>query len=213
MPIPDHLKEIAYDEGKKGSFTTFKVKCTCGSVLFDVLESYPDKDERKESKPFYDALDKLFSTKFGSYTSVDADGTVHDWVLYSSDPDGPKEEVLVPDRPIFTRIHAVKAKCRECQREYTLFDSRYDGYDGKYGMEASAEEKAYVPHFRQKKRRDGEPVELRIHVEHDDSLEEFRENTGIDCSFEDYADAYTWITIYSIDKDGKKRKLFDFETA
>lgn len=48
-------------------------------------------------------------------------------------------------------------------------------------------------------------------VEHDPSYDEFKQNTGIECSFDDYEDAYTWITIHAIDKNGKKIKVFEME--
>ncbi len=107
---------------------------------------------------------------------------------------------------------AVKIKCSECGKEYTIYDSRYNGYSGMFCTECSEEKKNYIPHFKLKKRRDNSPVEICIEVEHDENLEAFKANTGIDCTFDEYTDAYTWITIYSIDNNSKKRKLFEFET-
>ena len=78
--------------------------------------------------------------------------------------------------------------------------------------QCSEEEKNYIPHFKLKKHRDNSPVEICISVENDENFEVFKENTGIDCTFNEYTDAYTWITIYSIDKNSKKRKLFELET-
>jgi len=49
-------------------------------------------------------------------------------------------------------------------------------------------------------------------VEHDPSIEDFKENTDIVCSYEDYTEAFTWLVIYTIDSQGKKRKIVDLET-
>lgn len=212
MPIPNYLKTITFDETRKGSFTVLKVKCSCGSMLFDVFESYLDKAEWEACKPYYDALDKLYTGGRASTCTIDEDGTVHHWVLFSSDLNGPKEEVFVPEPPVFSSIQVIKAKCSKCQKEHILFDSRYHGYSGKYGNAATNSEKEYVPHFRQKRRRDTLPVLLCVQLEYDDNLEEFQQNTGIACDYANYSDAYTWITIYAIDENGKKRKLFERET-
>lgn len=210
--IPSYLKPIAYNVTTKGDFTKFHLKCNCGYILFDIFESYLDKDEQKACKPHYDALMELYSGGGASICTVDNDGTVHHWKLLSSDRNGPKQEVIVPSLPVFGRIHTIKIKCSQCGREYILFDSRFNGYSGKFCANATDEEAAYIPHFKQKKRRDGLPVEICVSVEHDPSYDEFKQNTGIECSFEDYEDAYTWITIYAIDKSGKKIKMFEVET-
>ena len=212
MPIPNYLKEISCDETRKGSFTIFTLKCPCGSTLFDVFESYLDQAEREACKPYCDALDRLYMSGHASTCTVDEDGTVHHWILLGEDLSGPKEEVFVPKPPVFSSIQVIKAKCSRCQKEQILFDSRYHGYSGKYGNTATESEKEYIPHFRQKRRRDNLPVSLGVQLEYDDSLADFQKNTGIACDFEDYSDAYTWITIYAIDENGKKRKLFERET-
>ena len=208
--IPNYLKPISYNETTKGDFTRFHLKCGCGCKLFDVFESYLDKAEQKACKPHYDALTELCSG--ASTCTVDDNGTVHHWKLFSSDLNGPKQEVIVPPLPEFGSIHVVKIKCRQCGREYTLFDSRFNGYSGKFSVNVTDKALAYIPHFKQKKRRDNLPVEIRVSVEHDPSYEEFKQNTGIECPFEDYEDAYTWITIHAIDKSGKKIKMFEMET-
>ena len=56
------------------------------------------------------------------------------------------------------------------------------------------------------------PIQVHIMVEHDPSIEDFKENTDIVCSYEDYTEAFTWLVIYTIDSQGKKRKIVDLET-
>jgi hypothetical protein len=56
-------------------------------------------------------------------------------------------------------------------------------------------------------------MRIALRLEHDESLEEFRENVGAEATPEEYADAFTWIWIYGIGENGKKKKLFESETA
>jgi hypothetical protein len=56
-------------------------------------------------------------------------------------------------------------------------------------------------------------MRIALKLEHDESLEEFRESTGTEATYEAYADAFTWIWIYAIDQKGKKKRIFESETA
>ncbi len=115
---------------------------------------------------------------------------------------------MIPPKPLCACITVIKVKCAECGKEYVVYDSRYYGYSGVFHSDSA--EREYEPHFRQKKRRDGMPAELYISVEHAESYEEL--NRQIPCSGKEYADAFTWIVIYAVDANDKKRKLFEFET-
>lgn len=89
-----------------------------------------------------------------------------------------------------------------------IYDSRSHGYNGIFSSDPN--EKEYDPHFKQKKRRGGLPAELCISVEHTQSYEEFQKANP--CDLIRYSNAFTWIVIYSVDANNKKRKLFEFET-
>lgn len=213
MPVPNYLKEIACEPKDKHGHATFKVKCSCGSVRFHLQRSCLNKAERIQCKPYYDALDTLFKGGYASTCTKDEDGKVHYWKLLSSDMDGPREEVFLPECPAFAAIQVIKAECSECHREYILFDSRYHGYDARFSSPPSEEAKAYVPHFRERHDRGKAPVQVCVSVENEENLNAFRENTGIDCTDQDYTEAFSWITIYSINENGKKTKVFECETA
>ena len=212
MPIPNYLRAIAYLEKSKNHFTTIHLKCICGCTLFDVYESYLDKKEKDLCQPYYDALDHSVTGGCFSNCTKDENGNIHHWIYFTHSINGPRKEVIIPPEPFFAHIKVIKIQCSKCGKEYTIYDSRYNGYSGMFCTECSEEQKNYIPHFKLKKRRDHFPVEVCIEVEHDESLEAFKENTGIDCTFDEYTDAYTCITIYSIDTNSKKRKLFEFET-
>lgn len=212
MPIPNYLKDIAHSEQSKKRFTSFGLKCKCGNVLFDIYENYLTKEEKELCKPYYEALDYSITGGCSSFCTKDEDGKIHHWINLTHNINGPKEEVFIPPAPICAHIHSIKIKCSECGKEYIIYDNRYHGYNGKFCNEANNEEKNYIPHYKQKKRRDNMPVQIRIEVEHDSSIEEFRKNTDIVCTFEDYTESFTWLVIYTIDNQGKKRKIIDLET-
>ncbi len=211
MPVPNYLSSIAYRENQKNNFTTFYLKCNCGCTSFDIYESFLNKEERLLCQPYYDALNHSVSGGCFSNCTKDETGTIHHWIYFTHSIDGPKEEVFIPPAPAFAHITVIKVKCSGCGKEYIIYDSRYNGYSGSY-KQCSEEEKIYVPHFKLKKRRDNAPVEICISVEHDESFEAFKENTGLNCTFEQFTNFYTWIIIYSVDSKSKKRKLFEFET-
>ncbi|MBO5561876.1 MAG: hypothetical protein J6A07_09515 [Firmicutes bacterium] len=210
MPIPNYLKEIVKNESRSGNFTSFDLKCSCGCEKFHIYENYLNKEERALCKPRYDALEYLLTGGKFSGTDRDENGVLHQYVYFTDSYDGPREEVIVPPKPVCAGVNVIKAKCFECGAEYVIYDNRYHGYGGKF-YDYSAE-REYIPHFCMKKRRDGQPVEIGLSVEHDGSFEEFKEASGISCAYEDYEDAFTWLNIYSIDSDNKKRKLYSFET-
>lgn len=207
MPLPNCLHDIAFDESNKNNFTTFRIRCKCGCLRFNIYESYLNKEEKKLCKPYYDALD--YSIRGGCFSNctIDENGIMHHWIYLTQSRDGPKEEVFIPPKPICAAIKVIKVKCSECGREYVIYDSRISGYSGKCCNNYSKEEKEYNPHFRLKKRRDNLPVEICIKVEHD-TYEEFEKITGISLEYDDYTDAFTWIVIYSIDSADRKRKLY-----
>lgn len=212
MPVPNYLKEITYSEQGEREFTSFDLKCKCGSTLFDIYENYLTKEEKELCKPYYDALDYSITGGYSSFCTKDEEGEIHHWINLTHDINGPKEEVIIPPVPICAHIHSIKVKCSKCGKEYIVYDSRFHGYNGKFCSESNNEERNYIPHYKKRKRRDNMPIQVHIIVEHDLSIESFKENTDIDCSYEDYTEAFTWLVIYTIDSQGKKRKIADLET-
>ena len=67
----------------------------------------------------------------------------------------------------------------------------------------------YVPTFTPSKK----SYEIVIVIENDPSLEAFNENSNERYSYEFYSNAFYSIRVYGIDENGRKRMLFDAETA
>ena len=162
-------------------------------------------------QPYYDTLEYLYCN--GGYGVTgrwgDESGLEHVWKLLSLEGiNGPKEDVTIPAKPFFAGVSQITCRCASCQQEFLLFDSRKHGYDGLI-TEKSAEELQYQPAQKQKNKA---PADIQISIENDESLLQFQENTGLDFDEKQYSNAFSWMAIYGI-INGKKRKLFDTETA
>ena len=102
----------------------------------------------------------------------------------------------------------IKVICSKCQKEIVLFDNRYYGYDG---MTSDNEEKRkYILHYKQ---RGKEPHSIEVAIENEPSLEDFNMVIGESVTYDFYSNSFSWIGIYIIDENGKKKKLYAFETS
>ena len=207
MPIPSHLQAYTTELQTKKCHTSFSLRCDCGHNLFFASRSTQTKEEKRLLKPYYDYLLMVFGS--ARKVTKDEDGTAHFWHTEN----GEWVEDNYPERPFFAGIEVFRATCASCGCEITLFDSRYHGYDALYCDTLTDEAATYEPTLRQVGNRDGSPVRITVKLEHDESLDEFRENTGTDATYEEYADAFTWIYVYATDPKGKKKKIFESETA
>ena len=207
MPIPEYLQKYAVNPQTKKNHTTFDLRCTCGHELFHASRRAETKEEKRLLKPYYDYLEFIYKCP-RKYT-IDENKIVHYW----HSENGVWVEDNYPERPFFAGIEVFRVTCAACGHEITVFDSRYHGYDTLYCDELTPEAKAYQPTLRPTGNRDGSPMRIALRLEHDESLEEFRENVGSEATPEEYADAFTWIWIYGIGKNGKRKKLFESETA
>ena len=207
MPIPVYLQKYAVDPQTKKGHTAFDLRCTCGHDLFFASRRVETKEEKRSVRPYYDYLLMVFSGP--RKVTKDEDGTVRHWHT----EDGEWMEDNYPERPFFAGIEVFRVTCAACGREITVFDSRFHGYDAIYCGDLTPEAEAYEPAFRPIGNRDGSPMRIALKLEHDESLEEFRENVGAEATYEAYADAFTWIWVYAIDQKGKKKKIFESETA
>lgn len=208
VPIPEHIKEFAIFQSKKRTTVSFSLRCSCGGERFSIVENCLTKEEKDLCKPYYDALDRVFLERdFGLTYTVGENGDGHYWQLLSKDGTQ-RREIVVPKKPLCAGITVIKAVCPACGREIPVFDSRKNGYDGMTSTDEAA--LRYEPQLRQKGKK---CYQLLLTVENEPSLEEFQEATGEQCSFEFYSDAYSWLKIDGIDENGRKRKLYDIETA
>ena len=207
MPIPEYLQTYAVNPQTKKNHTAFDLRCTCGHELFRASRRVETKEEKRLLKPYYDYLEFIYKCP-RKYT-IDENKIVHYW----HSENGVWVEDNYPEKPFFAFIDTLCVTCAACEKRITLFDSRFHGYDAIYCGDLTPEAEAYEPAFRPIGNRDGSPMRIALKLEHDESLEEFRENIGAEATYEAYADAFTWIWVYAIDQKGKKKKIFESETA
>ena len=206
VPIPKYLEKNSTLIRRKGNKVVVSFQCDCGSNTFVVARNKLIRAERELLKPYYDALENSLS-RYGSWCTEDENGQIHHWKQLSDDRND-ITEVYVPPKPPFATVTVLKAKCTSCGKEHILFDSRINGYDAMTSEERDDTE--HVPHYNSYSKNQ---YNLEICIENDESLDKFIEATGINESEEFYSDAFSWIAIYGIDENQKRRKLFEFETA
>lgn len=203
VPLPEYLKQYALEKKQKGNRCSFKVKCTCGCETFTVLKKNYTNDEKQLIKEYEASIPNTgWHTIHGG---IDSNGNPYSYIRILGIF---RKYVKFPAPPIFMEIDVIKAKCALCQNEIVLFDSRYHGYNG---MTFNDEEvKKYIPHFKQ---RGNKLYHIEITIENEPSLEAFNEVIGEQCSLDFYSNSFSWIGIYGLDENGKKKLLYDFETA
>ena len=139
----------------------------------------------------------------------DENGVLHYYEVKS----GVWEEFEIPEMPPFASTEAYKAACSECGREFILFDNRFHGYDAVLASEGVEHDLEYKPTYAQKKFKDGKPRRIFFQIENYDTLEEFCEDMEENYDEVTYTNSFSWIWVYTIDENGKKSKLFEYETA
>lgn len=205
VPIPGYLKYYAaLKKVKSDTAAVFSMKCSCGSEFFDFFANHLTQDEKKAEKPYYDVINQLT----GPFREYDENGKMY-VVWHMADGKSVRWEDLQQLKPWFSGIDVLKAECPICGKEIILFDSRTCGYDG-VTEEHTEDCMAYLPHF---KRKSNSPVKIEITIENDPSFEAFKEASGLDCTEDFYSNAFSWIQIHGISEEGKRKKLFDSETA
>ena len=203
IPVPNYIKQYATDHKQKGNRLSFHVQCSCGCNRFALLEKSYTNDEKRLIKEYEDSLP---NTGWHSvYGGVDSSGKPYHYIKILGIF---KKHIVFPDAPVFMDIHVLKAMCSQCRKEIVLFDSRHHGYDGMRADDAEAAK--YHPHF---KPRDGKLYEIEVTVENDPSLDAFNEAMGEQCSSDVYSNSFCWIGIKGTDENGRKKVLFDFESA
>lgn len=209
IPIPEYLSYISIFGYSKKDYVNFSIKCPCGCNTFFIYENELTKEEKKEVKPFYDAMLYLHGNDgYGCSITVDENGTRHFWKILSPDK-SKKEEVYLPPKPLYAGIVVIKAKCESCGREHILFDNRFHGYDG-MTSDKTADVLAHKLFFKQKSK---QSFSVTIKVENAPSLEDFNYQSETYFDEKQYSNAFSWIVIYRTNNFGVKKKLFDYETA
>ena len=206
--IPAYLRPISREIRVKGDRTTFSLVCTCGNETFDLFYNKFTKEEQAEYDRYIQEEERVFRGSYASMCTRDKDGKLHHWKIVFPEI---KIEVFPPEMPPFAAVVSWRARCSGCGGEHLIFDSRFHGYDGVFSNDGSCRD--YEPHYVRRNTRDKAPRRIEITTENDATLEQFRENTGIDCGYDAYSNGFGWISISTVDEKGRKTKILDHESA
>ena len=206
--IPQYLREIATKRKVRDGRTTFAITCGCGCGLFDIFVNSHTAEEKKALADYEKANEKIFRRSWAIKGTVDENGVHHTWRYLAP---GIRVEVFPPEVPVFASLVCWKLRCSGCGKEHLIFDNRFHGYDGAFCSEDA--DRDYQPRFRQRVFRDGLPRRIEITTENDRTIEEFRENTGMDCNFDTWSNAFGWIGVDALDSRGKRTRILESETA
>ena len=206
--IPEYLLHLSRDEKVKNCRTIFEIVCECGEERFWLYSNYFTPDEEKQMEPHDEAMRRLTSSFIGFECHRDKAGNFRYYKLIFPFF---KKEVVVPEAPAFVSVECWKAECSRCGKQHLLFDNRFYGYDGVFCR--NEESVSYKPHFKKVIMQKSEPVKLEIEVAHDPSPEQIREETGEDIDAAAISNAFGWICVRRIDKQGKRKIVLDYETA
>ena len=206
--IPEYLRSIARETKIKGDRSTCELVCPCGNQRFHVFHNKFTEEEKAVYDQYWSEYEKAFRGGYASMCTRDSNGKLHHWKIVVP---GIKIEVFPPEDPPFPTVFSWRVGCSACGQEYLIFDSRLHGYDGIFCTEEK--DRNYAPRYVQRMFRDKAPIRIELTTENDSTLEQFRENTGVECGYEAYSNAFGWISIQAVDENGKKTKLLDHETA
>jgi len=206
--VPAYLRHISREIRVKGDRTTFALVCTCGNERFELFHNKFTKAEQAEYDRYLAEEERVFRGSYASEFSFGKDGKLRHWKWVLP---GIKIEVFPPEMPPFATVVSWRARCSACGGEHLIFDSRFHGYDGVFCSDG--ENGDYMPRYVQRLTRDKAPRRVEITTENDETLEQFKENTGIDCDYDAYSNGFGWISISTVDEKGRKTKLLDHESA
>jgi hypothetical protein len=203
IPTLDYLKQYAIEQKQIGNQLSFKLKCLCGCETFTILERNYTNDEKRLIKEYENKIP--YTGLHSIYGGLDSNGKPYSYIKILGIF---KKYITFPQTPAFMDVNVMKSTCSQCQKEIILFDSRYYGYEGM--MSNDIEAKKYIPHFKQS----GHNLYgIEVTVENEPSLEIFNNVSNKQCSLEFYSNSFSWIRIHGLDENGKKKLLYDFETA
>lgn len=203
IPIPPYLQQHATFLKGNDTEVRFSISCTCGNPRLEVWQNCLSEAEQAEAAIFEKACKKLACGPWGATSIPDENGHLHHWkFLTPFGMKGLKKEIILPPAPIGSLIGVIQCKCPQCGKEFTLFDSRYHGYDAVFNP-PSQDTLQYLPQFRLLRR----SCHLEASVTND-SVEYLDDN-----HFENYANGFDWINIFAVSEKGKRTTIFGWETA
>ena len=128
---PTHLDNISKITSRNNYAIFLDILCECGGDEFEVIKNDRDKEKEKEWDEWAYKREMFWKTgrKMMIYSTVPyidkKDGKMYE---YGKSYFGIRVgKYSLEEKPKFTRVVVIKAKCLKCGREYSLFDNRVHG--------------------------------------------------------------------------------------
>ncbi len=200
--IPIYLKHCTRIKKELENAIILQVSCNCGCSRFFIFKNILDTEEEHAISAYENRLCTWGNIE--SYTdSVTKNRYLVKKNIFGKIPD----KIPISEIRDMKRTQIIKVKCIECGEEIIIYDSRYYGYNAiMIDKHDSSVNKEYQYVLISKK-----AMEVEIKIRNELTYKEFCEETG-KSSINEYANAFSEIEIYEI-KDGKKKKIFEEETA
>lgn len=200
--IPSHLKDfVKVDKTTKDSLY-LKVLCSCGCSEFSLLINEIGDAEEK----FIHSAEKRICS-WGQIQNYTDPKTQIRYFVNRNFLGRIVDKIRVEDLKTMKRIHILKSKCHNCEKEFILFDNRKYGYDAILnGHQENNEDRIFNFYELQKS-----VCQIKIKIINDLSYSEFIEEK-VNGTLEEFSNAYTNIEIFSC-IEHKKKKVFEEETA
>ena len=193
------------------------IKCECGQSRFQLYKNKADKNANAEWIEWYDRKEKYFNSfnriiyAHSSFRNEE-DGLIYDQAI---DINGDRFGAFcLSDMPRYINQTVYKIICPNCKTEYILYDNSKYGYDGCICSEKQNDGEINFYQVKKKILPDN-LFELKISIENNESYEDFLDAAGmtnLECDFDKYSNAFSWIIIYAY-INGRKTKLYEEETS
>ena len=218
--VPSYLASIADQVTEKKGVTAFHLKCLCGHGKFLLAKS--ENIENIKNNPFDNYWKSFKLPIFSLCKTVDENG--EEYVYGTTFFGNKKGKFYTKDMPVINDRRVIKAKCCHCGKEFTVFDSKCNGYDALadeadmaeaaqnapeiYAAQAARE--AHMAEIEQEFIWTEDPAEVSVEVCEALPYDDFREDFEDD--MEKYSNAFGDIDICTI-INGKKKRYYNEETA
>lgn len=210
IPIPQNLRELSRIKKAGRQELELLIFCPCGNDTFNVLKNKikKTKEQKSAEKEYNDFVERC---GFRSHNI----GPLEDGEIYAY-----RKNVFgkIVDKVNLKTIRSIdnteviKIKCCSCGHEFTIFDSKLNGYDSIENDEHSIKQEYEYQHVKANKK--VAKLNLLISIGNDESLEKFIDSYSKKVDEDFYANAYSWIVISGYDTENRNKliKILNKET-
>ena len=204
--MPDYLKDLACEVVEKRTRIDFKLQCLCQGKYFNFYKKILTPED-KEKKEKLEILHKTYKgTSYG-------DGNGGIWYCTKSFLGIGKKKIRITIsqlRDLYSYMRdVILVKCVNCGKEYILFDSKQNGYDGVVDSLNFPEENI-LSNIRYKQVLK-DPAECKVMIRNTVPYDEFMEEFKEEGNYTMYTNAFAEIKIIAL-REGQQKTIYTAET-